>query len=43
LSGIPEVPEPNATRVNNGISGDARRSTAALGRRIFDLRVDYGV
>ncbi len=38
-----EVPEPNAKRVNNGITGDARRSTAELGKRFFDLKVDYGV
>jgi len=28
-------------KVNNGITGDARRSTAALGKRIFEMRVDY--
>ena len=38
-----EAPDPNATRVNNGITGDARRSTAALGKRVFDIKVDYGV
>jgi creatinine amidohydrolase len=38
-----EVAEPNPTRVNNGITGDARRSSAALGKRIFDMKVDYGV
>ncbi len=27
----------------NGISGDARPSTAALGRKIFDMKVDYAV
>jgi creatinine amidohydrolase len=30
-------------RVNNGISGDARRSTAALGKMVFDMKVDYAV
>jgi creatinine amidohydrolase/Fe(II)-dependent formamide hydrolase-like protein len=38
-----EVPDPNTTRVNNGITGDARRSTAELGKRIFDMKVEYGV
>jgi creatinine amidohydrolase len=28
-------------KINNGITGDARRSTAALGKRMFDMRVDY--
>ena len=35
--------DPNAPRVNNGISGDARRSTAQLGERIFNMKVDYAV
>jgi len=30
-------------KINNGITGDARRSTAALGKRFFDLKVDYAV
>ena len=30
-------------RVNNGITGDARRSTAELGKMIFDMKVDYAV
>jgi creatinine amidohydrolase len=28
---------------SNGISGDARRSSAELGKRYFDLKVDYAV
>ena len=30
-------------RINNGITGDARRSTAELGKRFIDLKVDNGV
>jgi creatinine amidohydrolase len=30
-------------RVNNGITGDGRRSTAALGKRAFDMKVDYAI
>ena len=30
-------------RVNNGISGDARRSSIELGKRAFDQKVDYAV
>jgi creatinine amidohydrolase len=35
--------DPNEKRVNNGITGDARRSTPELGKRMFDLKVDYAV
>jgi creatinine amidohydrolase/Fe(II)-dependent formamide hydrolase-like protein len=38
-----ETPDPNAKRVNNGITGDARPSTPELGKRIFDMKVDYAV
>jgi creatinine amidohydrolase/Fe(II)-dependent formamide hydrolase-like protein len=38
-----EARDPNARRVNNGITGDARRSSAELGKRIFDMKVDYAV
>jgi creatinine amidohydrolase/Fe(II)-dependent formamide hydrolase-like protein len=30
-------------RLNNGIIGDARPATAALGKRAFDMKVDYAV
>jgi creatinine amidohydrolase len=33
----------NAQRVNNGIQGDARRSSAELGKKVFDIHVDYAV
>jgi creatinine amidohydrolase/Fe(II)-dependent formamide hydrolase-like protein len=35
--------DPNAPRINNGITGDARPSTPELGKRIFDMKVDYAV
>jgi creatinine amidohydrolase/Fe(II)-dependent formamide hydrolase-like protein len=36
--------DPNAPpRKNNGISGDARRSTAALGKQAFDIKIEYAV
>jgi creatinine amidohydrolase len=42
--------DPNATsspasapRKNNGITGDARKSTAALGKMAFDIKIDYAV
>jgi creatinine amidohydrolase len=38
-----EARDPNAKRINNGIQGDARPSTAALGKRIFDMKVDEAV
>ena len=30
-------------KINNGISGDARPSTAALGKMLFDMKTDYAV
>ena len=35
--------DPNAKRVNNGIQGDGRRSTAELGKREFDMKIEYAV
>ena len=36
-------PDPSKPRVNNGISGDGRRSTAELGKKAFDMKVDYAI
>ena len=39
-----QSPDPNAPpRINNGITGDARRSSADLGKREFDMKIDYAV
>jgi creatinine amidohydrolase len=38
-----EARDPNAKRINNGITGEARPSTAALGKKAFDIKVDYAV
>jgi creatinine amidohydrolase len=38
-----EKPDPNVKRINNGISGDARRSSYELGKRFIDLKIQYGV
>jgi creatinine amidohydrolase len=36
---IPPAGEPPALKVNNGIIGDARGSSAALGKKAFDMKV----
>jgi len=36
-------PAAGAPRVNNGISGDGRRSTADLGKKLFEMKTDYAV
>jgi creatinine amidohydrolase len=38
-----EQRDPNAPRVNNGITGDARRASAELGKKAFEMKVDYAV
>ena len=38
-----QKPDPTAKRVNNGITGDARRATAELGKRALDMKVEYAV
>ena len=39
--GVPR--DPNVPRVNNGITGDGRRSSAELGKIVFDMKIDYAV
>jgi len=36
-------PDPNTPRLNNGIRGDARRSSVELGKMLIDMKVDYAV
>jgi creatinine amidohydrolase len=38
-----EARDPNVVRVNNGIEGDARRSTPEIGKKVSDMKVDYAV
>ena len=35
--------DPSKPRINNGITGDARRSNAELGKKFIDMKVDYAV
>jgi creatinine amidohydrolase/Fe(II)-dependent formamide hydrolase-like protein len=34
---------PGAARGNNGVAGDGRRSSAELGKIVFDMKIDYAV
>jgi creatinine amidohydrolase len=38
-----QKPDPSKPRVGNGISGDGRRSTPELGKKLFAMKVDYAV
>ena len=38
-----QQPEPGYKPKNNGITGDARRSTAEIGKRFFDHKVETAV
>jgi creatinine amidohydrolase/Fe(II)-dependent formamide hydrolase-like protein len=40
---VPDKDQRPDFKVNNGILGDGRRSTAALGKRVSDMKVDYAV
>ena len=43
VAGGGQPPDSNSAHVNNGITGDARRSSAELGKKFIDLKVDYAV
>lgn len=36
-------PDPNAKRINNGITGDGRRSSKELGKRLYDMKLNAAV
>ena len=38
-----QAPDPNVKRINNGVTGDGRKSSAELGKRLFEMKVDYAV
>jgi creatinine amidohydrolase/Fe(II)-dependent formamide hydrolase-like protein len=40
---VPVPGQRSERKINNGITGDARRASAALGKRYFDMKVDYAV
>ncbi len=40
---LPAGQKPAGKLLNNGITGDGRRSSAALGKMFFDMKVDYAV
>lgn len=41
---VPGTPrDPNAKRINNGITGDARRASKELGKKAFEMKVAYAV
>jgi creatinine amidohydrolase len=40
---VPAAGQRSERKINNGITGDARRASAALGKRYFDMKVEYAV
>jgi creatinine amidohydrolase len=40
---VPEEGQRPERKINNGITGDARRASADLGKRLFDMKVEYAV
>ena len=40
---VPAPGQKGEHKVNNGITGDARRSSAELGKRYFEMKVEYAV
>ncbi len=43
MDGANQPPDPNSPSGNNGIAGDARRSSAELGKKFIDMKVEYAV
>ncbi len=38
-----QKPDPTAKRINNGITGDGRKSSAELGKRLYDMKLNAAV
>ena len=38
-----QKPDPNVKKINNGLSGDGRRSSKELGKRLYDMKLNMAV